>query len=562
MLGQQKSLLGPGMEKKMETQGAERGGTELVRFLNEKKFKHVFGLPGSSMVAPLYELQRTDIEFVPAIHESVAVAAADGYARVAGSAVVMLYMLPGLANGLANIYNAGRDETPLIVIASQQASKFRSENATIGEGDLVNLMHPHCRMSHELAPGMSVRFWLERAHRVATGPLPGPAFLSIPEDVFEGLGPVGAPVISTSPVGSSPDPRDVAIVLQQAERPLILVGGQLRRFGGSEVIEGLAERHGFALAFESGFPDRYGVAPGHMNCFGGISGAPDLEASADAVVAVGARFLLEAHPRPAWFPAARFTAQINADPLKLEETRQVHWAAAADPAAFARSLAVALENLPRDESLVGRRRAWLTSLREAGAKRSVSSLMQTYYSAVMPLFDALDRGWVVDESVMGVVPLGKTLSALDGRRYVGTSGASLGWATGAAVGVALASGEPVTCVLGDGALRFGALGLWTIRAQNLPVTLVVIDNGGYGSTRFFERQYVQRLGAEASPQSAGYLGSDLRGTGSSVEGVIAGFGIPVERVPIGGNARSAIERAWDRSAHGPNAVVIEMEFAE
>ena len=163
---------------------------------------------------------------------------------------------------------------------------------------------------------------------------------------------------------------------------------------------------------------------------------------------------------------------------------------------------------------------------------------------------------------MGVGPLSRTLTALDGSRYVGTSGASLGWATGAAAGVALASGEPVTCVLGDGALRFGALGLWTIRAQNLPVTVVVIDNGGYGSTRFFERQFVERLGPQANPQRAGYLGSDLRETGSTVRGVIEGFGIPTTVVPRGGDARAAVESSWSNSANGPNAVVIEMDFGE
>jgi len=546
----------------MDRQSAEHGGTELVRFLTDKGYKHVFGLPGSSMVAPLYDMQNKDIAFVPAIHESVAVAAADGYARVAGSAMVLLYMLPGLANGLANIYNAWRDETPLLVVASQQASKYRSSSNTIGEGDLVNLMTPYSRFAHELAPGMDMRFWLERARNIATGPLPGPTFLSIPEDVFEEPVSCREPITSVTPDRASLDPGELAVALQSAERPLIMVGGQLRRFNGSRAVEDMAERHGFALVYENGFSDRYGVAPGHPNCFGSITSAGPLEETADVVLAIGSRFLLEAHPRASWFPGARFLAHVNADPLKLEETRPVHWAAAADPGAFAATLAQRLAELPVSEELLARRRKWLADFRERDNRRVLSPLMQSYATALAPLHDALDRGWVVDESVMGVHQLGKILTAKDGRRYVGTTGASLGWATGAAAGVALASGEPVTCVLGDGALRFGALGLWTVRAQNLPVTFVVIDNGGYGSTRFFERQFVERLGPAARPQRAGYLGSDLRDTGSTVQGVIEGFNIPVERVPLGGDARAAIERAWHASPKGPNAVVIEMEFAE
>ena len=546
----------------MDAQTSHRGGTELVQFLTDKAFRHVFGLPGSSMVAPLYDMQRTDIAFVPAIHESVAVAAADGYARVAGSAVVLLYMLPGVANGLANIYNAWRDESPIMILSSQQASHYRTGTATIGEDNLVNLMQPYTRMAHELVPGMDMRFWLERARSLASGAVPVPVFLSIPEDVFEGPVMSRDPLVGVSAGSGTPDPGDVAQALRDAEKPLIMVGGQLRRFGGSDVIEELAERYGIALAFESGFSDRYGVAPGHPNCFGGIGLAGALEKSADTVLALGSRFLLEAHPRPDWFPAARFLAHVNADPLKVAETQPVHWSAAADPGAFAAAIARALAELPVCEERLARRRSWLASLRELDSKTVLTPLAQSYAKALAPLHDALDRGWLVDESVMGVHRLGKILTARDGSRYVGTSGASLGWATGAAVGVALASGEPVTCVLGDGALRFGALGLWSIRAQNLPITLVVIDNGGYGSTRFFERQFVERLGASANPQRAAYIGSDLRGTGSTVQSVIEGFNIPTETVPLGSDARAAIEKAWASSSKGPNAVIIEMEFAE
>ena len=115
------------------------------------------------MVSTLYELQRSSIVYVPAVHESVAVAAADGYARVAGSAVCMLYMLPGMANGLANIHNAWRDETPLIILSSQQGSAYRTPGNTIGEADLVNLVRPFTRLAHELTPGMPMRRWRSAA---------------------------------------------------------------------------------------------------------------------------------------------------------------------------------------------------------------------------------------------------------------------------------------------------------------------------------------------------------------------------------------------------------------
>lgn len=538
------------------------GSTEFVRFLVETGQRHVFGLPGSSMVAPLHQLQNTDIRFVAAIHESVAVAAADGYARVAGSATILLYMLPGVANGLANLYNAWRDETPLTVIASQQASYHRSLGSTIGEGDLVAMTSPFTRFSHEIAPGMKLRFWLDKARSVASGALPGPVFLSIPEDVLEGMVEQSAGHLAATPKPAVPDVSAVAEVLAKARRPLIIVGGQLRRFGGSLAIEDLAAAQGIALAYEPGFADRLGVAPGHSNCFGNILFAPALESAADVVVVVGARFLLEAHPKPSWFPQAEWIAHVNADPLKLEETREANWAAAVDPGTFASALCAALGTGGASAQLIDERRSWLAEMRRMMTAAETPRTQASYIRAISPLHDALDRGWLVDESVMGIPVVQSQLSASDGARYIGTTGASLGWGTGAAAGVSLASGEPVTCVIGDGSLRFGALGLWTIRAENLPVTLVVLDNGGYGSTRFFERQYIQRVGAGAVPQGPGYLGSDFRGTGSSVEGIIAGFNIPVTVVEPDEDPRSAIEEAWRQSHTGPNAVVIRMDFGE
>ena len=96
-----------------------RGAAEAVGFLVEAGLDHMFGLPGSSIVSLLHELQRTDIDYVPAVHESVAVAMADGYARVRGLGCAAVYMIPGMANGLANLYNAWRDESPLLLLSSQ-----------------------------------------------------------------------------------------------------------------------------------------------------------------------------------------------------------------------------------------------------------------------------------------------------------------------------------------------------------------------------------------------------------------------------------------------------------
>lgn len=544
-----------------QSAGGERGARQVVQFLSDHGHRHVFGLPGSSMVSILYELQGTDITYVPAIHESVAVAMADGYSRVAGSAVAMLYMVHGVANGLANLYNAWRDESPVTIIASQQASHLRTPGWTIGEGDVVNLVRPYTRLAHELSTGMSARQWMESARRASTGPQPGPVVLSMPEDVLELEAPDLPLRQSDRTTACTPDMDAIADALAGAERPLIVVGGQLRRFGGSAAIERIAAAHEIPLAYETGFNDRLGVAPGHSHSLGNLGAhAMAAEQVADVVLLIGARALNEAHPRGNWFPAARFVAQINNDPAKLEETVTADLSVAADPGSAAAALERSLAERAPAADLLARRRSHVAEVRHSELHAAQQAILSPYAPAVAALHDALDRGWFVDESVMGAVAFMRGLRSADGRGYVGTTGAALGWGTGAAAGVALASGEPVTLAIGDGSLRFGALGLWTIRERNLPVTIVVLDNGGYGSTRFYERSYMKRLGNAAPFAEPAYNGSDFRAAGSTTAGIIEGFGIPCTTLAPGDDVRSAIKAAWAGAAGGPNAVVVPMAF--
>lgn len=551
------------MEQPISTPSA-RGAAETVRFLEEHGYRHVFGLPGSSMVAVLHQLQGSSVRYVPTIHESVAVAAADGYARVARAGAALIYMVPGTANGLANLYNAWRDETPLLVLASQQASDLRVRQGVIGEADLVPLVEPFTRFSRELTRGMPVRRWLERARRAASGPPSGPAFLALTEDVTEDKGPIVDERTTVRQPGGAPDVTEIVERLHTARNPLLIVGGQVRRHQGVEWVERLAEDHGFAIAYEPGFNDQLSIAPGHPQLVGNLFGPGGLvgEAAADVVLVVGARYIQEGHPRPTdFFPNATFVAHVNADPGKIEETRVANWSCACDPAAFLRAIHAALNKPGTD--LLATRLAGIDKARNAKIPSNpFSRALAAYDEALRPLHDALERGWVVDEAVMGSPSLVAALKGMDGRRYFGTTGGSLGWGTGASTGVALASAEPVTCVLGDGALRFGLHGLWTAVAEKLPITFVILDNGGYGSTRYFERMYVQRLGSDAQPSRPSYYNMDFRGVGPGLAQLLNGFGIPCTTVQPGADGRAAIEKAWATAGQGPNAVVLQIPFED
>jgi thiamine pyrophosphate-dependent acetolactate synthase large subunit-like protein len=502
------------------------GGDVVVSFLETRTADCVFGISGSASV-PVFEALAGSarLRHVPSLTEAAAVGMADGYARFAGPAAVLLYMLPGVAVGLGNLYNASRDETPLLILVSQHARQARWGQAAVGEADTATLLAPFARFSREL----SSRSLLAAAHRAAIGPPGGLGVAVLPEDCLEG--PVPPPTVVTwpsrRPVAAS-DVGPLADRLLSADRPILVVGGQLRRCGGTAAVTELADRFGLPVFYEPFWNDRLAIDPGHPCAFGPLAEGSSEVRSADFVLAIGTRLFNEVHPRAdPWFAPGAYIGHVNADCQKVEINQGTQWSCAADPALFTRQL------LDACLARAGRPHARPTET-ELGERREQARLVRGPFAAVASvLADSLDHGYLVDESVSGSHTLVTALTGRHGERYVSTTGGSLGWGVPAACGVALATGEPVTSVLGDGAFFFGAQGLWTAAALRLPVTFVVLDNGGYGSTQWYARQYAARRNAratsgglgDASPFELSFAGSSFGADGPSVASVASGYGV-------------------------------------
>jgi thiamine pyrophosphate-dependent acetolactate synthase large subunit-like protein len=508
------------------------GADVVVEFVEGHLAPHAFGLPGSSSVAVFHRLASSKVVFVPSLQENAAVALADGYARFAGPTAVFLYMLPGIATGLSNLYNASRDESPLLAIASQVGTRSRWMSAAVGEADTAALASPFTVFSREVTHRDQLDETLTAAFRFACGPPGGPALIVVPEDVWSQDGPVtsGPTVASCRTVVEADELQPLIDRLAGSERPLIIVGGQLRRSGGAEDLEALAEALAIPVMYEPFWNDRLGVSPGHPMCLGQLGQRSQFANASDFVLAIGCRMFNEVQPRTSpWFASA-YVAHVNADRAKLAASRPAaDWSVAADPAATVGLLRAALEHVEIDAGLIERRRHRFD---EARARRAVAR-PTPFRDAAGALRDELDRAYVVDESVTASLDVIAALrSPSNGGRYVSTTGGSLGWATGAAAGVALATGSPVTCLLGDGAFFFGLPGLWPAVMLELPVTYVVLDNSGFGSTKDFEQQYVDRLAGQTG-QPIHAVGSDFAGVRPPIVEVARGLGVPSAEVDDG-----------------------------
>ena len=534
---------------------ASTGGDAVLRFFAARTAEHVFGLPGSSSIPIFHAFPWSTCQFVPALQENAALAMADGYARFKGPTGVLLYMMPGVATAMSNLYNASRDETPLVIVASQQASYARWGQGSVGEADLAQMAAPYTRFARELSHGSQLVGLLEAAYRASLGPPGGPSLLIVPEDLQRAHVEVPSFPARLREKAAPASITPVAERLANAAQPLIIVGGQLRRSGGSAAIEALADEFEIPVAYEPFWNDRLGISPGHRCCFANITEGSSLGSMADFVLAIGCRLFNEVHPRTgAWFHENAFVAHVNADIEKLEQTFGVNWSCAADPGI----VAARLLDEARRRGIPSDLRASRAARLQAALQRRARSRPGPYTEASEALSGELDHAYLVDESVSGNYPLVAQLRGHHGERYVSTAGGSLGWGMGASCGVALATGEPVTCVVGDGAFFFGVQALSHAAAMRLPVTFVVLDNGGFGSTQWFEQHYAASLPDEAK-RVTNFVGSDFRGGRPSVLDVARGFGLPGVEANDGEMLRKHLDSA---RRNGPSVVRLRIPSAE
>jgi benzoylformate decarboxylase len=133
-------------------------------------------------------------------------------------------------------------------------------------------------------------------------------------------------------------------------------------------------------------------------------------------------------------------------------------------------------------------------------------------------------------------------------RYFAAASGSLGYGLPAAIGVSLAApGKRVVAIVGDGSSHYGIQGLWTAAEHRLPITFVIVNNGGYGAMKSFSALF-------KSTRSPSF---DIGHTDFSA--LAQGYGVPAIRVEHGDDLRGALAQA--HATDGPILVDVVVESA-
>jgi acetolactate synthase-1/2/3 large subunit len=457
------------------------GADAIVAALRAGGVDVVFGLPGVHNL-PLWEaLRETPVRLVGVRHEQTAAYAADGYARATGRPGVALVTTgPGAANTLGAVGEAWASRSPVVVIATHVPSGTPAMSLH-GGTDQRAMFGPVTKETLTARAPDGLAGLTRRALRVAAAPPTRTVYLGVPTDLLSGAAGADDDVESDGEAPATDVTRAVEL-LRGALRPLVWAGGGAVQSGAGEVIAALAARLG-APAFETysarglfaGAPTAVGLPP-HVPEAGALWDAADLVLSVgsdlDGMTTQNWR-----QPRPAALVA------VNVDPFDATRGYAADEVLAVDAREGCAVLLAGLEGpdrAPWADLGALRERAWARLRAEHAAE---VTFLEAFHAALPD-----DAVVVADMCIPGYWLAGLGRVPAPRRLQYPMGWGTLGYAFPAALGAACTDAGPVVSVSGDGGFLFACGELATAAQERLPLTAVIVDDGGYGMLRFDQRR--------------------------------------------------------------------------
>jgi benzoylformate decarboxylase len=522
------------------------GKVKLIEQFKADGLNVMFGNPGTVEQGLLDAAEyATGFRYVLSLHETVALAMAEGYARAAaGPALVQLHSGVGLGNAVGMLHQSLHGHTPLVVIAGDAGVRYEAMEAHMA-ADLVAMARPVTKYATRVTdPGSLLRV-MRRAVKVAMTPPRGPVFVALPMDILderndEPVVPATIPDTRTSPgeqvVG------DAATLLAGARRPIVIAGDEVALTGAQQELVRLAELLGAdvweADSSEVNMPGSHPLSRGLLGRMFGDH-TRSLVGDADAVLAVGTYLFPEVFPSlTSHFQPGTSVVHIGLDPGDIARNFPVDVGIAANPrrslAALASELEIRMTAEQRraaDVRLAARRAEHPARAAEDGSVLgTICQEISRQAGGNLAVFDeALTASPVVARNVPKDVP----------GSYFLTRSRSLGVALPGAVGIKIARPDQnVVCFSGDGAAMYTFQALWTAARYGIGAKFVVCHNGRYHILDRNIEAYWRTQGIEPhdAPGSFDISYPDIKFTG-----LAHALGVPSARVDKPEDAAAAVE---------------------
>jgi acetolactate synthase-1/2/3 large subunit len=479
-------------------------GEIIVETLAAHGIDRVFCVPGESYLGLLDAFHgRADIDTVTCRHEGGAGFMAVADARLTGRpGVVCVSRGPGASNAAIAVHTAQQDAVPLLLIIGQVARADVRRDA-FQEIDYRQMFGAAAKWTAEVLDPARIGEVLLRALQIAVSGVPGPVIIAVPEDVLTAT--TGTTRLEPqSRAEASPSPEALARLrtwLARARRPLVIAGHGLDRPGGRESLAAFAEA--WTVPVMVSFRRHDLMANAHPLFAGdlGLANPADQMAAlreCDLLLALGTRLgdiTTQGYTFPRLVRPEMPLVHVHEDHAVLGTHFATDLAVACDP----KTLLEALGSPPTGATNLDRA-SWaarLRGLREAQTRIKAPEADDgvAFEAVVEAVAQCLPPDVVitVDAGTFGA-PVYRAISFAPPQRLLAPISGAMGFGVPAAVAAALRDPErPVVCFVGDGGFLMSGSELAVAAERNLPIKVILSENGSYGSIRIHqERDYPGR----------------------------------------------------------------------
>jgi len=476
-------------------------------------------------------------------HEQTAAHAADGWARVTGQpGVAVVTAGPGLTDAVTGVASAHRANIPMLIFGGQGPRPF-ADMGSLQDMNHVELMRPITKWAVSVPEGRRLAEYVSMAFRIATTGLPGPVYLEMPIDQLFNVydeGNVKFPTGYRTDAGIAGDPRyiDQAIAaLTKAERPVALVGSQLRWSKRREAYPVFAETFGMPI-YVNGL-GRGSLPPDNPYFFSQTR--KDALRQADVVLIFGTPLDFRlGYGRESHFNPGATLIQVDLDGGEIGRNRPIDIGIVGDTGIVMEQLTAGARAAGYSAAMV---KPWLDGMRTREREKSERMQPELTSTAVpinplracKEIADSLGRDAIVIgdggdfvATAASVIPIYQQGHWLD-PGPLGTLGVGPGYAMAAKLAKPK---SPVVIVYGDGSFGLHGLEFEAMVRQKINVVGVIGNDAGWTQIR---RGQVQLYGEERAVATAlSYTRYD------KVVEALGGHGEYVERPE---EIRPAMERA-------------------
>ena len=468
----------------------KNGAEILIECLKEQGVKTVFGYPGGT-VLDIYDALYRDgnIEHVITSHEQGAAHAADGWARVTGkTGVVIATSGPGATNLVTGIATAYMDSIPVVAITGNVGANFLGRDS-FQEIDIFGITLPITKHNYIVKDVNDLAGVVREAFAIANSGRKGPVLIDILKNVQSDVAdyqPQTPVAVRRKPV----PPQNVeaaAKAIAAAERPLIVVGGGVIASEAAKEARALAERLDAPVASTlmglGAFPASHRLFAGMMGMHGTATAAK-LCLESDCIIALGTRFSDRVALNRDKFAVNKTVVQIEIDDAEIDKNVNVTHSVLGD---IKEALTTLIPMLPEVKD------------------RAFAQTLQTYRAAEKANAKPLELGHKVlieaaklaPEDTIVVTDVGQhqmwtaQYYPVEKPRTFCSSGGlgTMGYALGASIGAAMASGKHVIMVTGDGCFNMNLNELSTAVTHDLPITILLMNNHALGMVRQWQKLF-------------------------------------------------------------------------